>query len=237
MHDDAGGLFRRGGEIVRQLDRSGHDLGGDDAGMEDRHGNVVIAPVQRQRMGEAGQAELAGCVGWAFAARHLGADRADIDDAPAPALPEDRPGVLGTEKGTGEVGADHPVPVIERGLVDRRIFRNTGIVDEHIDRAEPRHGFGKQVLHRGFVGDVGRHGEGFAALRLDLLHQSGKAIGPARGQHHPGAAGDEFQRACLADTRAGTGDDGDAACKIAHANSPSFALVHGISRATRTAEP
>jgi hypothetical protein len=66
----------------------------------------------------------------------LAVDRADIDDAAEAARAhavDHRPRHVETGR---EVGLDHGIPLLEAHPVHRRVTRDAGIVDQHVDRAE-----------------------------------------------------------------------------------------------------
>ncbi len=116
----------------------------------------------------------------------------------------------GAQERRGQVGLDDLVPQLERHFVDRGAIGDAGVVDQHVDGAEALDRAIEQVLHRGFVGHVGRDRERFGAHALELRHQRLEPLGAARGEHDLGALAGEDERTGLADARAGAGDHHDA---------------------------
>jgi len=125
--------------------------------------------------------------------------RGDGDQAtPALAAHLGVPGAQGEER-PGEVGADHLVPQVEVGAVERRTASSTCVGDHDVDRA----GLAVELGDLRFIGHVGddgprsgEHGdhglEGFApSAAHDDLGPGGMEAARHRGTQPGAASGDE----------------------------------------------
>jgi hypothetical protein len=61
-------------------------------------------------------------------------------------------------------------------VFQRHEFVDTGIVHQHVDRAEGFFGFVKQPLHVGGLGDVALDGNGLTAVRFDVGDNTVRAL-------------------------------------------------------------
>src|SRR5690554_6170038 len=128
------------------------------------HYGVDADLLRRQLAGQAaGQAHHAGLgsdvVAGAFAGQRTGAG--EVDDGAGGALGDHQPGSFaGAQEGTLEVDADHPIPVLHRGIQETVDRAGAGVVDQHIQAS----GFVGDTLHgsldRGLVHHVAHHGVG-----------------------------------------------------------------------------
>ena len=102
-------------------------------------GDVVLAAVERGRLGEAGDRVLGGGVGRGVRPRRVRGDRAVVDDAPAARRlvlhqPE---GFLRAQERAGQVDVDDALPLLERQVLERDAGRVlAGVVEEHVEPAE-----------------------------------------------------------------------------------------------------
>ena len=147
-------------------------------------------------------------MGAAFRA-DMRAHAADIDDGAAVFFHRRQAGVHAVKRRV-ERGVHHLAPFGIAHLVDRLFAPQRSVVDQDIDAAE---GFQRGLRHRldrGGIGDVGEHGDGLAAGRLDLSdHGVGFLLVGARVHHHRRAGGGKLLRDGAADIAPGAGDDGD----------------------------
>jgi hypothetical protein len=83
--------------------------------------------------------------------------RGDVDDPPAPArCLAQADELLAAEEGAVKIGADDPVPVLERHLGERlSAAAHPGIVDQDVGRPELIAGATKQIRDGGGVSHVG----------------------------------------------------------------------------------
>ena len=67
--------------------------------------------------------------------------------------------MLATQERTGQVDAEHEVPVLDRSLVDPPVAHRAGIGNEAREQPEFADGRVHHRRHLSFVGDVARDGE------------------------------------------------------------------------------
>src|SRR5688572_20609565 len=111
-----------------------------------------------------------GVVGLIFAA-YESRNRAHRDDRTAVAL-LDHPvrGGLAHEIGAMKVDAHRPLERLDRHVEKRMEGTNAGVVDEHVDLAELRHGPCDEVLRRLWICDVALDRDSAPTQTLDLRH-------------------------------------------------------------------
>ena len=98
---------------------------------------------------------------------------------------------------------DHPLPPL-LGHVDGRLgVADPGVVDEHVEPPEVAIDAGEELVHRGGVDDVDRHGDGAAAEGLGSL---GRGIAVEVGHDDGIASGGESLRVREAEPLRGPGD-------------------------------
>jgi regulator of protease activity HflC (stomatin/prohibitin superfamily) len=103
------------------------------------------------------------------------------------------------------MGLHRLVEVLERHLRERPDGDGAGVVDEDIDRPEPRPDSRHQRLHLGAVGDVGAGGEDHAvALQLGARTAQGIRVTAADGD--ASASVDQFPRQGEAQAARAAGD-------------------------------
>src|SRR5690606_33197469 len=111
-------------------------------------GDVLARAFLRQRNGEAMDAGLGGGVVGLAELAGLAVDRGDVDDAPEAALAHALDDLPGNVESSGEVNADHRVPVALVHLVEEAVTGNAGAVDQDVDRAV----LGFDLLGHGLAG-------------------------------------------------------------------------------------
>ena len=134
---------------------------------------------------------------------------------------------------------DHGVPILLRGLEQRAIAQDAGVVHQDVDAAEGIDGGGDdrrrgrrladrlQARHRLAAGgaDLGDHALGVGAAATHTV-----AIDTGVVHHHAGAFAGEQQRVLAPDAVASSGDDRNLAVEDSHLASssgspPSLAVV------------
>ena len=144
----------------------GH-LGGRVADVDLPAGDVELAPLQRQRLGDPGDRVLGRVVGDRVRPRHVGRERAVVDDAPAARLlrrhrAERR---LRAQERAGEVGVHDPLPVLEGQLGHRRGHAEARVVEQQVDAPVALERRREQRGDRRGVGDVGGYGQPVAVAK------------------------------------------------------------------------
>ncbi len=130
---------------------------------------------------------------------------------------------MGAEKDPFQVRVQHAVPPRLVTLQEMtRLVGQPGIVDQHLHVAEPFERCVEQAVHRGLLGDVRGHADGFTARLLDRLrHVVGACIDVVHDDARtllPEALGDR-----PADPTPGPGHDHDGSDKTL------LLLPHGLS--------
>jgi len=127
------------------------------------------------------------------------------------------------------VNFDHEFKIGGLHLDEGLVAQHARIVDQHMHAAPLLLGVGNHLFHLFVFGDRPAIGDRLAAHRFDLgddLRRGVRRAGAiARSaevvDHHLGAAPREFERIGLAQTAAGTGDDGNLVLEAdGHACSP-----------------
>jgi hypothetical protein len=156
-------------------------------------------------------------VGDRHRARRIGRDRTVVDDAATLrtlVLHHAERFADAVERAV-QVGLDHLLPLLDRQLVDRHRRRaHAGVVEHQVHAAEALDRGVEQRRNLRGLRHVGRHREralGDVAERVaGLGNRLLQCIGPAAGEGHAPAVGDQRLRAGSADARTGAGDDRDA---------------------------
>ncbi len=92
------------------------------------------------------------------------------------------------------------------GLLEQRMHRDAGVVDQHVDAAEGIGGARDQPLAGGGVGDVGRHRHRLRAPRTAVGGHALECVGAARGQHQGRPLDGQLACEFGADAVGGAGD-------------------------------
>ena len=128
-----------------------------------------------QRLGQADDAVLGGDVGRDLGEADLAGVRAEVDDPPAAALPQQRRGGLRAQEDALEVHADDPIPLLLADVVERGDPDDPGAIDERIEAAEGRLAGADRGAH-----GVGRgHVEGEGEEPLAGIERLGRLLQPA----------------------------------------------------------
>lgn len=151
-------------------------------------GDVEGTAVQAEGAGQAGDGVFRHGVGRAAGARHMGRDRAVVDD-PAPArglTAHQTEGGAGAEEYAGYVGAADLQPAFDRDFVDRRGGGgDTCVVEKHVEAGKS----GEGGLNLGGVAHVGGQDAGFLRARGFLQRLAAATEErdlPAFGEKKPG---------------------------------------------------
>ena len=111
---------------------------------------------------------------------------------PPPCRDHDPKRLAPDQEGAAQIDADQPVEVRRRGLEQRLLDQDAGVVDQDVEAAETGDAVSNMRQHLALVGDVGLHGEGPAPLRLRSrrppLRSSPAARGPTTATCAPSAA-------------------------------------------------
>jgi hypothetical protein len=112
-----------------------------------------------------------------------------------------------------EVDAEHPAPLLERELPGQRYARDSGVVAEHVNRAE----LCKRALGERLDGVPARrvcgHADRVVADARGRLLEAGRVD---VGHHEAHALGGEAVAERTADAACGAGDDGDPTAQLVH---------------------
>jgi hypothetical protein len=120
--------------------------------------------------------------------------------------------LLGEVPGRVQVQPPYRRPPVRRDLLGRRQELPAGVVDQHVDAAEPlQRQVDQRVRHLRLADVAGQHRAVLADPPSHLLQR----LRPAAGDHHPAAVAVQRQRRRPADAGAAAGDDRDAAHRSA----------------------
>ena len=93
-------------------------------------------------------------------------DAGDGNDASAPALGDHAPGrLLATEKHAFQIVAEDEIPILLGHVDDGRLANQPGIVDQDVESAQPRVGFGESPRHLVGEADVALNGVDLSAAK------------------------------------------------------------------------
>ena len=186
------------------------------AGADAVDADVVLAVIDRHRLGEADHGGLRGRVG-GEPARPQRRDRRDVDDRAAlGGLDHGRDGVLGEQEHRLDVDLHHPAIFLGLLVDDAAAAADADIVVEEVEPAPAVDRRIDQPLALGLLGDVAGMRRGRAALGLDHLHRALGELEVEIGHQHLGAGARQQDRrgAAVADAvarRAAARDDRDLA--------------------------
>nr|WP_281365014.1 hypothetical protein [Phytohabitans houttuyneae] len=110
-------------------------------------------------------------------------DRGDVDDRARAGAQHQPPELAAQQERPGQVDVEHPAPVVERGLLQRRDERDTRVVDHHVDAPEALVHRRRERDHVGLRAHVPQHRE----VRGDRLLVHHRQRVPLGTQHlgHP----------------------------------------------------
>src|SRR2546421_716041 len=161
--DGAGHLVRRGEPAGRDLlEVPGLDVLGqhrrhvglDVPGRHDVRGDAAGTEFPRDRPGQPDQPRLARRVVGLPRRAEVADDRGDEDDPPPAGAQHLRGGPLRDPPGTGEVGLDHPGPLLLGHPQQQRVLGDPGVRDQYLDRPQLRLDGAERGVHLSRVGDV-----------------------------------------------------------------------------------
>ena len=131
-------------------------------------GDAAWSVLERQGLGQSVHCGLRGHVGRHVGRTRVGARRRDVDDAAPARLDHVGQHRLDAVEDAVEVDVDHPLPPLERDVVELLEAVQARGVDEDRDRTEFRADSGQRFVDLRAVGDVGGEGEVvFARLEVD----------------------------------------------------------------------
>ena len=131
-------------------------FGEDIAGVQYGANYVVVAPFKRNGFCETDESMLGGVIGRGIGAAHLRADRANVNDAPAPLLFHDGHGLAGAEEWACKIHRQDLLPGLQRQFLKWPAVKGPRVVDQDIYAAKFLHGARKERFDFAFVGDIGR---------------------------------------------------------------------------------
>src|SRR5712691_6908294 len=153
----------------------------DAAGADGVDRDAVRRQLLGHDLGEADHAELRRRVGAAPGGAALARHRGHVDDPPAVARQHVRDHGAAHQERALEIDIDDEVPRLLWHLPEQATIgtvRGGGVVDEHIDAAEPREGVRDEALRVGRAAHVADHREGTTPEALDLPGQALEALPP-----------------------------------------------------------
>jgi hypothetical protein len=136
----------------------------------------------------------------------------------------------------GDIGVDHPLPLVDAPVVDRVREHDTRRVHHQVDSPvggmDPLDG----RVHRTLVGHIGDHGERLPAIGPDLLDDGVQPLLTPRQQRDPRTLRRQQYGDGLTDPARGPGDDGGTAGQILvrHGGAPQWPEVRRAPPATTT---
>ena len=92
------------------------------------------------------------------------------------------------EEGTAQIGGNHLVKHLHVAISDSPKRHDPGTVHHHIDPVESVQRLFEETFHLGGVRNIGLHGDGLPAGRLDFIDDSFGFGGVARIVHDDGEA-------------------------------------------------
>ncbi len=223
--------------VAHHLHQALGHLGGEEAGRDRVHVDVVLRPLRGEGAREADDpalrgvvADRAGTAGIA-AADHPQHGR-DVDDPAAAARHHAAAAdFLGCHEHRGEVEVDHLLPRLERVVEHVRAPCRAGVVDQDVDRPEAARGLldhrrdGRGIRH------VAHERQRFDAQGLQVRARLLQLVALARGERHPRAHLAQRLGHLEAQPAGAARDEGRPPGKVeqfAHAHRPSLAVM-GLS--------
>ena len=171
----------------------------------------MLAPVERNTLGEAGDRVLGRSVGDRHGARRVRRDRAVVDDAAALGRLRlhDLDRFLGAPEHRVQVDVDHRLPLLDGELLHRhRGKAHAGVVEEHIEPAPGVLHLGEDGAHVLRLGDVGRQHHG-ACLGARVGRRLLEQLGAASDERHVVGVFEQGERRRFADAGARARDERD----------------------------
>src|ERR1700733_9309971 len=132
----------------------GEDRRGDDPRLHDGDAHIEGADLLGEDLAKRLEGPFRRGVARHRRARQPACDRGDVDDGSLAPLAHAWDYRLDAAKTAEEIGFHHLAKVIDRRLFHRAAARDTGVVDQNVDRAVPSDHFGEGLAYRGVVVDV-----------------------------------------------------------------------------------
>src|SRR5690606_4896848 len=131
----------------------------------------------------------------------------DVDDAAAAAGNHRAGGGPRAVRDAGEVDGDDALPDLVRELAHPAVDVDPGVVDEHVDRAEPALGLGEQIVDLGAGRDVDRYRDRLVTALLQFRNDVVSGLIRQVGDRDAGALSGELACDGTADALGRAGDD------------------------------
>jgi hypothetical protein len=177
--------------------------------------------VQRHRAGEGADRALGGRVGGDAGLGRRRLHGGDGDDRAAAPRAQRGQGVAGEQVDRAHVDAEHLVPGVGRGVLDRPVALDPGAADEHVEAAERLDGAVHQRLGVPLVAEVAVQAVGARAGGGQLVHGR---------PHRPRVvAADQHRRSLAREPRRGGPPDPERAAGDQRDLAVEAAVVHGTS--------
>ena len=191
------------------------DLALDEARADHRDADAVRQQAPAQRVRQPVHRELRRRVDARSRAGDEGGHRRRVDDVPALPVRLD-PGHERDDAvdDTAEVDAEHPVPVLVRGVGDVVEEVDAGVVAEDVDVPEDALGLVGGACERLAIGHVELDR---VHVTVELRRRGLEVVGPYVGDRHAHARRDEGLGHPEADSAPASGDEGDLAFHVPHA--------------------
>ena len=206
---------------VDPLGRSGLDeldraLGERRPGRDGVDADPVRAELERHRLRQPPERMLRGAVvREPGAARMDGVDRRDVDDRAAVALrPHLRCGGLDAEERAADVDADDAVELRRRHVLEQEVREDAGVVDEHVEPAEARHGRLDEPVDVVLDRDVALDQRRAATVGDEPAECAFEPVGAAVGEHDGGSRLGQPARAREAESLGCAGDERDLSAQV-----------------------
>lgn len=136
--------------------------------MQAAAGDAVIATLQGRGLRQAPDAMLRDRIRRAARTHALRRDRADVDNAADTLRLHDSQRGAGAQEGASQVDRHHLFPRGQRQFVERPAIEGSGVIDQHVEPAEPLQDRAEQRLDRGLVGHIGGPGQYVGAKAIDF---------------------------------------------------------------------
>ena len=188
----------------------------DVSGSDGVHGDRPAGQLAGKRFRQADQPGFRGGVVRLSGLPRLADDRCDVDDPSPSALHHLRHHGLRHQKCAGQVRREDVVPILALHPQGQDVPRDSGVVDEDVDRAEVcDHRLGA-LFDRVFTRDVQRKGMGSPTRSGDLA-----ATSPSLSRLRAASATDapatgQFQRTCAPNSLRSSCNQCDTTCENAH---------------------
>ena len=216
---------------------AGEHLAHEGPGAEDVDPDPPIGPFHGHGPGEVLEAGLRGAVGADVGTGPVGGHGADVHDAAAAPVAHHRRDLLAHAQWALEIHREDLAPVVEGHLAHRHRRRvDAGVVDQHVDTAEPVDDLLDEPGDGVPVTDVAGEGEHLGAGGgPDLLGHLVAQLLLAGADHDLGAGRGQSLDHGPADALGGAGDDGHLAGEVEHIGTAHLLGLRSGRRAGRAA--